>query len=97
MNVVRKAQILFRATFEDLSGMGLRPSAAFVRVWFLDVTGVRQNVVLPMTARGDAWEASWSTSTAAGGLVEWASWSEGDVQGATQGSFNLLANKANVQ
>jgi hypothetical protein len=97
MQVVRKNQLLFTATFEDPSGAGLQPDNATLKVWYPDAAGVRQLVTIPMTVNAEhQWSAMWSSTVASPGLIEWAAWSDGAVQGAAQGSFNLIANKANV-
>lgn len=94
MDIVRRNQVKFvlRVEADD----GSVPTAAKLNIWYLDGAGVRQIVTLDMTQGVDGdWVASWPTDVAMPGLVEWAAWSEGPVQGATQGCFNLVANKAN--
>lgn len=96
MDVVRKSDVTINATFEDPTGAGLTPTSASVNIWYPGLDGTRQIVTLPMTLSDGVWSVTWATSAASAGLVEWAAWSEGPLRGAAQGSFNLIANKANV-
>lgn len=83
-------------------GTNVQPSAATLQLRYLSFS-LNQNILVtvPMTIdnanpAGPKWSATWDSTDAAPGRVEWVVFSTGAVQAATQGSFQLLGNNANT-
>jgi hypothetical protein len=96
---VRKNVLVAQAVFTPEDGVSA-PSSAFCVVNYCDLTGVDQQVSIPMTSNlgGDlitTWTATWDSSAAREGTVSWVIYSTGALQAATQGQFQVLANQAN--
>jgi hypothetical protein len=91
---VRKNALVASAVFTPMVGDD-SPSSATCVLNYTNLSGVTQQVSLPMAEDDNIWSVTWDSSAAAAGLVQWMIYSEGNIQAATQGEFIILANAAN--
>jgi hypothetical protein len=94
---IRKNLLVATATFVAADGTNTQPSTATLALNYNDISGVTQNVQVPMTFNSvsDDWIGTWDTSNAKYGNVDWMIFGVGSLQAATQGSIQIEANKAN--
>lgn len=94
---VRKNAITISATFTAANGDdNLQPSAAYVELVFQDLSGSTQRVSLTMSESSGVWSATWDSSAAGPGTVQWVAYGTGTLEAAQQGQFEILANAANT-
>ena len=86
------------ATFTANDGSATQPSAATVYLTYKDLGGLVHTASTPMTyfSSSNTWVGLWDTSVAGNCTVDWVAKGTGTLQAATQGSFVVQANDANV-
>lgn len=90
---IRGNDLTFKVAFLDIDGVVTSPSSATLRVHY-KVNGASVFAELPMIADADSlFSAVWDSSPADPGCIEWHARSSDGC--ADEGSFTLLANKAN--
>lgn len=98
----RGTTVNFSSTFYDLNGVVVQPTGAAVNIWWTDLNGNEQQTLVQMaapTSPAVAWTAQWDTRSVDPGTVSWSVHSEGNSvpYGVGDGTFDLLANNANLQ
>lgn len=96
---VRGATIHFAVTFTDAVGAPYTPSAPVLVIDYPMAKGARASETINLTSSAGAWVGDWDSGVAdRGGTVLWASYSSApDPKIASQGSFTLDANAANLE
>lgn len=95
---VRGNYIVCSATFQPLSGSGEATGAEAVLVYTNDA-GDEETEVIHLTEADGSWAGVFDSSVckdATEQTVDWVIKSTGGVVAATQGSFKVLANRANI-
>lgn len=92
--VDRGSTVVFPAGFTDNLGAVTNPPSANMYVTYKR-SGVAVTVIIAMTQSGNSWTASWDSSPADAGQVDWCVKSAGSNKAAIQGAFLLVANAAN--
>jgi hypothetical protein len=95
---IRKNMLVLTVVFTADDGSLTQPSAANVSLNYPDQNGARHtlNALMDYNSVTSVWEYEWDSSAAGNGTVEWSAWGYGQLQAATQGSFEITANRANV-
>lgn len=94
-NIVRGNDVQFSITFLDVDDIEVMPDSAVVTVNFLS-SGERVNETIDLEPNSDGfWSATWPSDVAEAGRVFWSAQSIDPVS-VQDGSFNLLANAANL-
>lgn len=97
MTFVRRNRLQFSVTFTPPPGIVAVPSAAHATLQYRDTSGALRTDTVQLVMQPDkSWTGVWDSSNAAQGRVEWMAWSEGALQCATQGAFEVKANRANM-
>lgn len=87
--------IVLSAVFTPSTGTAQPTSAEAVLV-FTDPNGDTASSIVNMDDEGDGlWAGRWDSDECGGGVVEWVIRSDGPLKAATQGKFQIVANKAN--
>ena len=94
---VRGNAIVCQATFAATDGSGATPSAAQALLTYTTVAGAQATDTVPMTLSAGKWSGSWDSTVAQACNVDWVIKSSGGLQAATQGTFELIANRAAAQ
>lgn len=93
----RRNEIVCSGTFTAVDGSTAQPSAAEAVLVYTSMSGAKATVVVPLTVGAAAvWSGVWDSSNAAPGLVEWMIHCWGGLVAATEGSFYIEANRANL-
>jgi hypothetical protein len=95
---IRKNELICSGTFVAADGSGAVPVSAELVVTYTGVSGATQTDTIAMGVDPitGIWSAVWDSSNAQGGRVDWMAHCWDGVIAADQGSFELLANAANV-
>jgi hypothetical protein len=94
-NIVRGNDVEFLITFLDVDDVEITPASATVTVNYLS-GGERVNEGIELETNSDGvWAGTWSSIAADVGRVFWSARSESPTS-VQDGSFNLLANLANL-
>lgn len=96
--IIRKNLIKASVVFTADDGSTTQPSAASISINYPGPLGNRitfQDIMSYNSITG-AWEYEWDTSAVSHGTIEWAAWGYGTLQAATEGTFDIAANKANI-
>lgn len=93
-NVIRGNSITFTSSFLDANNNIMVPQAPTLTVYFKS-NSVYVNTSISMTSSGNAWSASWDTSNADVGIVQWHISGGPTTPAALDGEFRILSNKAN--
>lgn len=94
---IRKNALLISGTFTAADGSGDVPTNAEVVIVYPTLAG-RQTATIEMSldTTTNIWSASWDSSVAIAGRVDWMAHCWGGVTAAAEGSFDLRANLANT-
>lgn len=92
---VRGSLVTCAVTFTPTSGTA-QPSDAYVVLAYTNTSGaeVETTLTLARDTETNIWTASWDSTLAAAGAVDWWAYSSGGVQAAAQGSFTVKTNRA---
>jgi hypothetical protein len=91
----RGNEISFEVTFLDINRQPMAPPSANLYVSYKD-GGVRTTATIPMVSAGSGvFTATWDSSVADPGIIEWHARAAGVDPAAEDGSFQLIANNAN--
>lgn len=97
---VRKNLLAVTASFFETDGcpVATQPSGVNAQLSYRNTAGqpATANVALSYNSTTKVWSATWDTSVVKEGRVEWVLYSSGSVVAAQEGSFTVVANKANV-
>ncbi len=93
-NVIRGNAVTFSSTFLDANNNVIVPSAPVVSVYYKS-NNQYVTTSLNMTQTGNTWVATWNSSNADVGVVEWHIYAGNSTPAAQDGDFRILANKAN--
>jgi hypothetical protein len=98
MKVVRQNELTCVATFTPVDGSTATPSSARAKLVFTNLQGEKQTDTVTMTLQSDGktWKGVWDSTVAKPGLVEWAITCAGGLKAASEGSFYVVANEANL-
>lgn len=75
-----------------------QPTGVTVTLAFHNTSGVEATTTIQLSfdAATLIWSATWDSSAAKAGRVEWMVFSSGPTQCATEGFFTIAANRANI-
>lgn len=92
---VRGSLVTCAVTFTPTSGTS-QPSDAYIVLAYTNTSNVEVETTLTLTrdATTNIWSASWDSTLANAGQVDWWAYSSGAVQAAAQGSFVVKTNRA---
>ena len=96
MEIIRKNEVTFRATFKPIPGTVGVPSVAYVKLVYTNTGGQSATETIPMNGpdADGVWTATWDTRPARDGEVFWSVWCEGGLKAADEGMFRVKANAA---
>jgi len=95
-SIVRKNLIVFTAAFAAADGSNDQPTNAEVVVTYKNRSGSVSTYAVEMTQpQPGSWSASWDTSNAAPGEIDYTVRCWGGVVGAMDGKLTIKANKSN--
>jgi hypothetical protein len=93
-NVIRGNSVTFTSSFLDANNNVLTPAAPVLSLYYKS-----NNAYITVTANlimtGNTWAASWDSSNADVGIVEWHISGGSGTPVALDGDFRILSNKAN--
>lgn len=95
LTFIRKSLLEITATITPASGSS-QPSTVRVQLQFPTLSGTLSTASVSLTNSNGTWTGTWDSSAAGQGTVYWAAYTEGAVQAATQGQFEISANAANT-
>lgn len=92
---VRGSLVTCAVTFTPISGTS-QPTSAHVVLAYTDASGdaAETTLTLAHNTETNIWSATWDSTLASAGPVDWWAYSSGGVQAAAQGSFNIKTNRA---
>jgi hypothetical protein len=95
---VRKNEIVCTGTFTATDGSGAVPLNAEAVLTYTNVSGATETdqIELAQNTVTGVWSGVWDSSNAQEGVVEWMIHCWNGLQAASQGSFYIVANKANT-
>lgn len=94
---VRGNEVVCSGTFTPAFGTA-QPSAAEAVLTYKDTSGDDQTSTITLTKGTDnVWSGTWDSNLAGCGTVEWVIRCSGGLQAATQGTFVIVANTANLE
>lgn len=95
---VRKNLLICTATFSDPANDGAQPSSVTAYLTFTNRSGVQETdqVSLSFSSATQEWSGEWDSSAAQNSNVDWMVYGSGTLQASAQGSFQIVANTANV-
>lgn len=90
----RYNELVLSAKFTPVPGQIGSPSAAEVRISYLDLSGSQRSVNIPLTLSEDGvtWTCVWDTTNAGPGHVDWTARCWGGLVASTEGNFHIRAN-----
>lgn len=94
INVIRGADVSFSTTFKDVDGNLYNSPAASLNLSY-SISDTPHSTTITMQYFNNAWHATWDSSVADQGQVDWFITSSGGVSSVDQGSFLLVKNTAN--
>jgi hypothetical protein len=73
------------------------PATVVATLNYTNISGTRSEDIVTLTlgADGVTWSGSWDSTNAGAGTVDWKLQTSNGLQAAAQGSFDILANRAN--
>lgn len=90
-NVIQGTSVQFQTQFFDPANQIVSPADPVLRVYFRS-NDVYETVLVPMTFSANNWIASWDSSNADVGIVEWYISSGSGI--AEEGKFRVIGNRA---
>lgn len=94
---IRGNEIVCSGTFTPVSGSA-QPSAAEAYLVYTDPAGDPATSTITLTkGADDVWSGVWDSNLSGCGTVQWVIRCSGGLQAATQGSFIIAANTANLE
>lgn len=92
-NVTKGSYVQFSSNFFDANNAVRTPDQPILRVYYRS-NNVYQTVTANLVSSGDNWTASWDSSNADVGIVQWYISSGGTPSIAEEGEFRIIANHA---
>ena len=96
MRFVRKNSLICSGVFSALDGDPIQPTNAELVVVYNNPVGAPATETIPLGVIDGVWSAAWDSSNAGPGRVEWMVHCWNGLVAADQGSFELIANRANT-
>lgn len=95
---IRKNLLTISAVFAANDGTDTQPTSVVAYVNYNNRSGQRvtDQITCSYDSTSKEWSGHWDSSNAEQGNVEWMIYGSGALQAAQQGSFQVLANLANV-
>ena len=96
MRFVRKNSLICSGVFSALDGDPAQPANAELVVVYHAPDGAVASETIPLGVADGVWSAAWDSSNAGPGRVEWMVHCWNGLVAAAQGSFEMIANRANT-
>jgi hypothetical protein len=96
MRFVRNNELVCSGAFSAADGSGAQPASAELVVVYTDPAGASATEVIPLVETNGVWSGAWSSSNAGPGRVDWSVRCWNGLVAASQGSFELIANRASM-
>lgn len=96
---VRKNVLIISGKFFVKDDPAAQPSTATAVLVYDNTAGYRTTDTIALTSSGspdNIWSGTWDSSATKGGRVDWMVYSAGSVIAASEGFFEVAANKANT-
>lgn len=94
---IRGNEIVCSGTFTPVTGTA-QPSSAEAVLVYTDPDGDAATSTITLTKDADdVWSGVWDSNLSGCGAVQWVIRGSGGVQAATQGTFTIAANEANLE
>lgn len=94
ITVVKGADVGFASTFSDEAGLVFTPPSALLKITYT-TNDSQTTETITMENNAGTWRATWDSSVADVGQVDWFIKSTGTVSSVNQGSFLIVNNTAN--
>ncbi len=97
MRFVRNNELVCSGVFAAVDGdLAIQPANAELVVVYTTPTGDPATEIIPLTENAGIWSGSWSSSNAGPCRVDWSVRCWNGLVAASQGSFELIANRASM-
>ena len=96
MRFVRNNELVCSGTFSAADGSGAQPANAELIVAYTSPGGLPSVETIPLVVNNGVWAGAWSSSNAGPGRVDWSVRCWNGLVAASQGSFELIANRASM-
>src|SRR3954471_13009416 len=93
-NVIRGNSVTFSSTFLDANNDVMVPEAPLLTLYYKS-NSTYVTTTANLELEGNTWTASWNSSNADVGVVQWHISGGNSTPVALDGDFRILANKAN--
>lgn len=96
---VRKNELIISGRFFVKGSPSTQPSSATAVLSYENTSGSRVQDTISLANGGSPdyiWSGAWDSSAARAGRVDWMVYGAGDVIAATEGFFEIAANRANT-
>ena len=97
MRFVRNNELICSGVFSAVDGdPAIQPANAELIVVYTDPAGASATETIPLVETNGVWAGAWSSSNAGPGRVDWSVRCWNGLVAASQGSFELIANRASM-
>lgn len=98
INITRGSDVTFSSSFTTSLNQAYTPNNANVKLSYT-ISGVATltTIAMSLDPNDNKWRATWTTTSADAGQVDWFIYASGNSGSTDQGSFLLVANTANPQ
>jgi hypothetical protein len=92
--ITRGSTVVFATVFTDPTGVTVNPVSATLHLEYR-ASGTLTATSIALVQSGNTWTASWDSSVADGGRVDWHIRSTGTFPAGLEGTLKLKTNSAN--
>ena len=97
MRFVRNNELICSGVFSAVDGdITAQPANAELIVVYTDPAGASATETIPLVETNGVWAGAWSSGNAGPGRVDWSVRCWNGLVAASQGSFELIANRASM-